>query len=1060
MANYCFYEVRVKGSKQSVQLVYNSMPVFEHIEITDHKSAAGKYEMTFEGNCKWSVNWQTDDSWNQGKKDFPPMNKDEMMSVAEEYIYVSLRAKSEIFDCDILVHYWSPESEFDQFDHYKKGKCIKKRKIWYDPKNQFDWSAEEFKGHAGEYDESVNGEANDVDFMSMLGKAFDFATSGHTCQIPEFKFGNGPVRSEKGYKINLPEGFTATDNYRNGDSIYEWGAEYKDGEELLIKITKSKDTAHNVQDISPMGPGASVFVTALLLTELDDMCTKEHFAIEKFGGILVNVLGTNTFTIIFCTSAVVVSIYIEVSLEFSFDQADYIVRQLLNGFSLTTKQPQMPDITEKTVVDDKISEYMNIHYLIYNHVLIISKINELRSLADIVGLNDDINKEAEKNVHLMEDFLQEAVNVTKKLCVKNVISEKCRGFIARLCSIFRDCTLLPDRSSLISKKSKKLGGDWIKFINGLGLDEQQLYDDFEYGIDLEDLEDIEELTSEEIANMSEEEITEKLTKSLDGLHDDILSMASELGEIGDTGYSMYEWTFNEGNRQQGDGWSIAIPDGFSVIPSFTGRCFEAVSKGYENEEIQLVHILPGEIARNVGPFNSQQDLKNHIEQMKRTVANGYAMQFGVTPKTYTIKVANGMGCLCVCPTEGNTYSFQTMLFVGNNGYNLRVQTGLITESSKEELKESVIRWLDTFEVGSTTHCKTRASTSKSSTSIIKDKVPASTNNATRDELDSEILKFLSDGIRHTAEEMQARIKILRNVTMQRVFGALRRLTNNNSVVQITKNGKKFYCSTEALYNNAVESFKKSKTAKQFEELIETFTLLIKYKDSEEYIAKCRERILEIKYAEHSKIFNNKVKDTLKNWEKALAGFEALGDFLDSVQKAEECRKNIGRLNAAIKEQENKLDELKKEHKRLYPYAGQTEELEKKKAQAEAHRRVVVSKLETKSKEKQSLLKGFISFLVLSVVMLFATAMADFSFMSLVFDLVLIILTIVAFCAYNDSRKQTAALKAEYDTACEIITQLEKQLAEAKKSPTFEKFCTDKGIDESENIAEKINNLKG
>lgn len=397
---------------------------------------------------------------------------------------------------------------------------------------------------------------------------------------------------------------------------------------------------------------------------------------------------------------------------------------------------------------------------------------------------------------------------------------------------------------------------------------------------------------------------------------------------------------------------------------------------------------------------------------------------------------------------------ETMSFNGANDIGVKVPY------SKEALAE-LEKWYNNF---------SSAKKGTIKTDLTAKRKTQSTNfqqEVENDELDSEILKFLSDGRQHTAEEMQARIKILRNVTMQRVFGALRRLTNNNSIVQITENDKKFYYSAEALYNNAAESFKKSKTAKQFEELIETFTVLIKYNDSEEYIAKCRERVNEINYKKHSKVFNNQVKDSLKNWKKALAGFEALGNFRDSVQKAEECRKNISRINDLIEEMkkkqrahEDKLSELKIEYEYLYPYAGQTEELEKKKAQAEAQRRVVVSKLETKSKERQSILIGFIPFLMLSLVMIFATAMADFSFMLSFFVLLLISLTVIAFSAYNDSSKQTAALKAEYDTACENITQFEKQLAEAKKPPTFEKFCTDKGIDESENIAEKINNLKG
>lgn len=341
-------------------------------------------------------------------------------------------------------------------------------------------------------------------------------------------------------------------------------------------------------------------------------------------------------------------------------------------------------------------------------------------------------------------------------------------------------------------------------------------------------------------------------------------------------------------------------------------------------------------------------------------------------------------------------------------------------------------------------------------------------------MDSEILKFLSDGRQHTAEEMQARIKILRNLTMQRVFGALRRLTNNNSIVQITENDKKFYYSAEALYNNAVESFKKSKTAKQFEELIKTFTVLIKYNDSEEYIAKCRERVNEINYKEHSKVFNNQVKDSLKNWKKALAGFEALGNFRDSVQKAEECRKNISRINDLIEEMkkkqrahEDKLSELKIEYEYLYPYAVQTEELEKKKAQAEADRKSIVSNIEGNNRLRHGNKNCLIFFPIFSVIFGIGAALTlnilgSFGLLGCLFcggSCLFLFIALISIVGYRDVKQKAVLLKAEYKTACENVTQFEKQLEEARKSPTFKEFYESRGFDRNEDYSAQIYNLK-
>lgn len=69
-----------------------------------------------------------------------------------------------------MVHYWSEESEFNQFDHYKNGEILKKRKIRYDydEYTEFDWDTLEFVGHEGEYDESVDGEQQNEDLMAKL----------------------------------------------------------------------------------------------------------------------------------------------------------------------------------------------------------------------------------------------------------------------------------------------------------------------------------------------------------------------------------------------------------------------------------------------------------------------------------------------------------------------------------------------------------------------------------------------------------------------------------------------------------------------------------------------------------------------------------------------------------------------------------------------------------------------------------------------------------------------------------------------------------------------------
>lgn len=77
-----------------------------------------------------------------------------------------------------------------------------------------------------------------------------------------------------------------------------------------------------------------------------------------------------------------------------------------------------------------------------------------------------------------------------------------------------------------------------------------------------------------------------------------------------------------------------------------------------------------------------------------------------------------------------------------------------------------------------------------------------------------------------------------------------------------------------------------------------------------------------------------------------------------------------------------------------------------------------------------------------------TLIDDFSAMFYVFCLlsvlaILFALLMIVGCAdFNKTAKQ---LHSEYNAAIEKVAQVEKQLAEAKKSPTFEEFCEDKYV---------------
>ena len=127
MANYCNYEVKVIGSEKACLMVFESMPYMDYNQIETKNQKNELTELMFAGNCKWSVNFKVRDVLS--KVDVDSFDETLIQEKASDYYQYSLRAKSEAFECEILVHYWSEESGFDQFDHYKNGEIIKKRKI-------------------------------------------------------------------------------------------------------------------------------------------------------------------------------------------------------------------------------------------------------------------------------------------------------------------------------------------------------------------------------------------------------------------------------------------------------------------------------------------------------------------------------------------------------------------------------------------------------------------------------------------------------------------------------------------------------------------------------------------------------------------------------------------------------------------------------------------------------------------------------------------------------------------------------------------------------------------
>lgn len=146
MANYCYYEIRAKGSDKARMLVYYSMPCVEQKDIIYNRNG----EICFTGSCKWDIDYGVDED---KRIDFnlSTLRSKNLETLGEQLWDVSLDKKAEAFDCEIMVHSWSTESEFNLFVQYDSDGCLTKMLSFpysddYECSESFDWDRLEFKG--------------------------------------------------------------------------------------------------------------------------------------------------------------------------------------------------------------------------------------------------------------------------------------------------------------------------------------------------------------------------------------------------------------------------------------------------------------------------------------------------------------------------------------------------------------------------------------------------------------------------------------------------------------------------------------------------------------------------------------------------------------------------------------------------------------------------------------------------------------------------------------------------------------------------------------------------
>lgn len=159
MANDCYFDIYFRGKRGNVMLLCDSVATYHGTELLYAAGTDELYEAHIQGVCAWTVNYNVAYDWFGAEvaQDLNKLSASELRKLAEQCTKYSLREKSRVLQCDVMVRHWSEESGFDHFEYFTNGRSIKRRLIKYTPDNKFDWNIMEYVNHEGEYDNSISG---------------------------------------------------------------------------------------------------------------------------------------------------------------------------------------------------------------------------------------------------------------------------------------------------------------------------------------------------------------------------------------------------------------------------------------------------------------------------------------------------------------------------------------------------------------------------------------------------------------------------------------------------------------------------------------------------------------------------------------------------------------------------------------------------------------------------------------------------------------------------------------------------------------------------------------
>ena len=133
MANICEYKVLVMGAKNACYAFFGSMSAYDKC-IVEEKGTDSKYELIFEGNCKWGVDAYCEKPWAEAVPVSLPADAQEALRLAEEkYAFYSVRERSRMFGVTVYCN----SADIDEGEEIIYAECniLDARRIVWNPLN-------------------------------------------------------------------------------------------------------------------------------------------------------------------------------------------------------------------------------------------------------------------------------------------------------------------------------------------------------------------------------------------------------------------------------------------------------------------------------------------------------------------------------------------------------------------------------------------------------------------------------------------------------------------------------------------------------------------------------------------------------------------------------------------------------------------------------------------------------------------------------------------------------------------------------------------------------------